>query len=154
MLNNKELIYEFLDSIKDDIIREQEAQGRVASGNSINGYIVVASSTVGTLYGASYVGTLETGRKPGKIPKNLRFTIWDWINDKGLFARETEKKKKSIAYLIARKIANEGTLLHRQGGNSGVISDAITEERLKEFSDKLLDSFVNETVNTITLAFK
>lgn len=154
MLNTKELIYEFLDSIKDDIISEQKAQGRVASGNSLDGYIVVASFSGGTLWGAPYVGTLETGRGPGKIPKGLRYTIRDWIEDKGLFSGESESRKKSIAFLIARKIANEGTLLHRQGGQSGVITNAITDERLSEFTDKLLDSFMNDTVNVIQMAFK
>lgn len=154
MLNNKELIYEFLDSIKDDIIREQEAQGRTASGKSVDEYRVEANNSGGQLSGVSYVGTLETGRKAGKIPKGLRFTIREWIDNKGLFSGESNSRKNSIAYLISRKIANEGTLLYRQGGNSGVISDSVTEERIKEFEGKLLDEFANETVNSITLAFK
>jgi len=153
MLNNKQAIEEFLNVVKDTIIQEQTKQGRVASGKSIDGYDIETADGSGTLYGVNYVGTLETGRKAGKIPQGLRFIIRQWMDDKSLFSSEKESKKNSIAYLIARKIANEGTALYRSGGNSGVISNAINEQALTNFSSKILSSFQNETLNELVIKF-
>ncbi len=153
MLNNKKILSEFFEEIKDEVIREQIAQGRVASGKSIKEYEVQITEAMGTLFGASYVGTLETGRKPGKVPFGFAEIIEDWINDKGLFQEKSIRERGSIAYFIARKIAKEGTALHREGGNSGILTGIVTQERISAFTDRLTDSFQNDTVNQILFAF-
>lgn len=153
LINNKQILTDFFNALKAEVIQEQERQGRVASGKSISEYEVEANNDQATLYGVNYVGTLETGRKAGKVPFGFTQIILKWMADKSLFSAESETKKKSIAYLIARKIEKEGTALHRQGGNSGIISNIITRERLKVFTDKLLVSFQNESVSQIILQF-
>lgn len=85
---------------------------------------------------------LETGRKPGKQPPTD--PIRKWIESKGI---ATDISSKSLAYLIARKIGREGSLLHRKGGKSGVISDFINDKYIKE---NLSDKFFLETVNVIS----
>ena len=88
-----------------------------------------------------YFTVLETGRKPGKQPPTE--PIRKWIQSKGI---ATDISEKSLAYLIARKIGKEGSLLYRQGGKSGVISDFINDKYIK---DNLNDRFFLETVDTI-----
>lgn len=88
-----------------------------------------------------YFTVLETGRKPGKQPPTE--PIRKWIKSKGI---ATDISEKSLAYLIARKIGKEGSLLYRQGGKSGVISDFINDKYIK---DNLNDRFFLETVDTI-----
>lgn len=88
-----------------------------------------------------YFTVLETGRKPGKQPP--LDPIQKWIEAKGIL---TDISSRSLAYLIARKIGKEGSLLYRQGGKSGVISDFINDKYIKE---NLNDRFYLETVDTI-----
>lgn len=154
MLNNKQILTEFFEHLKEDVIKEQQAQGRVASGKSIREYEVQVNDFGGILFGASYVGTLETGRKPGKVPFGFAEIIEDWINDKGIFQNVSIAERGSIAYFIAKKIAEEGTKLHREGGASGILTGIVTQERIKSFTDKLLVSFQNDSIEQILFQFK
>ena len=54
------------------------------------------------------VGTLEVGRSSGNVPAGFTAILEQWSRDKGL-QFETESKRQSFAYLLMRKIANEGT---------------------------------------------
>lgn len=95
-----------------------------------------------------YFTVLETGRKPGKMPydKNKPYNeqpIYKWIEAKSI---SKDISTKSLAYLIARKIGKEGSLLYRQGGKSGVISEFINAQYIAE---NLSDKFFLETVDTI-----
>jgi hypothetical protein len=101
-----------------------------------------------------YFTVLETGRKPGKRPPIS--VIEQWIKDKPI---ASDINPKSLAFLIARKIGEEGSLLYRQGGKSGVISDFINNERIKEdlidnlnekFRDAVINEFINKSVNGIS----
>lgn len=60
---------------------------------------------------AKYWKWVEEGRKPGKFPPIDK--ILKWIQDKPVRPKPNEKGKlpspKPLAFLIARKIANEGT---------------------------------------------
>ena len=88
-----------------------------------------------------YFTVLETGRKPGKQPP--LDPIQRWVQAKGI---ATDISTRSLAYLIARKIGKEGSLLYRQGGNSGVISDFINDNYIAK---NLSEKFFLETVETI-----
>lgn len=90
-----------------------------------------------------YFTVLETGRKPGKRPPIS--VIEQWIKDKPI---ASDISPRSLAFLIARKIGEEGSLLYRQGGKSGVISESINDKVIKEkLVDVLSDSFRDYVVN-------
>ena len=105
-----------------------------------------------TIYSTEkYFTVLETGRKPGKRPPIS--VIEQWIKDKPI---ASDINPRSLAFLIARKIGEEGSLLYRQGGNSGVISDFINETKIQEdlinlltdsFRDYVVNEFINKSVN-------
>jgi hypothetical protein len=92
-----------------------------------------------------YFTVLETGRKPGKQPPTD--PIQRWIQSKRI---ATDISSRSLAYLIARKIGKEGSLLYRQGGKSGVISDFINANYIAK---NLNEKFFLETVQTIINEF-
>ena len=104
-----------------------------------------------TIYSTEkYFTVLETGRKPGKRPPID--VVEKWIVDKGIIP-DGGISTRSLAFLIARKIGEEGTQLFRDGGNSGVISDAINEQIIKEkvidrisisFRDYVINEFINK----------
>lgn len=93
-----------------------------------------------------YFTVLEDGRKPGKQPPTS--VIEKWLDEKPVALRDISKK--SLAFLIARKIGKEGSLLYKKGGKSGVISDFINDQYIKEnLSDKLFLATVEEVTNIL-----
>jgi hypothetical protein len=100
-----------------------------------------------------YFTVLETGRGPSKgggnsVGERLVDKIERWLDQKPVAVQEISKQ--SLAYLIARKIHKEGSLLFRQGGNSGVISDYINE---KYVTDNLTQKLFQAQIEIITNQF-
>jgi hypothetical protein len=105
---NREILEQFFEAIRNDIITEHLALNQRASGRTLESLEIVINDFKGQLWGAGYIGVLEDGRRPGGFPPKSK--IEDWIRSKGIIP----KGKISIAqlaYLIARKISMEGTLL-------------------------------------------
>ena len=60
----------------------------------------------------NYIMTLENGRRPGKMPPVA--PILAWVQSRNITPDDISQE--SLAFLIARKIGREGSLLFRQGG--------------------------------------
>lgn len=88
----------------------------------------------------NYIMTLENGRRPGKMPPVQ--PILSWIQSRGITPDDISQE--SLAFLIARKIGREGSLLFRQGGNSGIISEVQSEEWILENFIKPIERFFTE----------
>ncbi len=103
---------------------------------------------------AEYFDKLESGTPPGERPSIK--DLYEWTIVKGITPPAKEYKRgeragqpypedvqrRSLAYAIAHKISEEGSLLYRQGGNSGIISDWINADRLTMLKRELLFSIV------------
>jgi len=105
-----------------------------------------------TIYSSKkFFTVVETGRgptKPGAAAGSptVRENIEGWIKAKGITPNGISIK--SLAYLISRKIHEEGSLLYRQGGKSGVISNVINDKAIKEkLTDVLTDTFRDYVIN-------
>lgn len=125
-----ELVSSELEALKQRIIENHRNAGQVASGRTIASLKVEMTEDGGVLWGRSAFGTLETGRKPGKVPAGFWKIIRQWMDDKGIQV----EKPDSFAYLVARKIANEGTQLFREGGFYKIYSPEVkdTVERVSD----------------------
>ena len=125
-----ELVSSELEALKQKVIENQKNSGQVASGRTIASMKVEVTEDGGVLWGRSPFGTLETGRKPGKVPAGFWKIIRQWMEDKGIQVL----KPDSFAYLVARKIANEGTQLFRNGGRDDIYSPEVkdTVERVSQ----------------------
>lgn len=125
-----ELVSSELEALKQKVIENQKSSGQVASGRTIASMKVEVTEDGGVLCGRSPFGTLETGRKPGKVPAGFWKIIRQWMEDKGIQVQ----KPDSFAYLVARKIANEGTQLFRNGGRDDIYSPEVkdTVERVSQ----------------------
>lgn len=125
-----ELVASELEALKQRIIENHRSAGQVASGRTIASLKVEITEDGGVLWGRSPFGTLETGRKGGKVPAGFWKIIRQWMDDKGIQV----EKPDSFAYLVARKIAKEGTLLFRNGGRSDIYSPEVkdTVERVSD----------------------
>lgn len=125
-----ELVASELKALKQHIIENHRSAGQVASGRTIASLKVEITEDGGVLWGRSAFGTLETGRKGGKVPAGFWKIIRQWMDDKGIQV----EKPDSFAYLVARKIANEGTQLFREGGFYKIYSPEVkdTVERVSD----------------------
>lgn len=125
-----ELVASELEALKQRIIENHRNAGQVASGRTIASLKVEMTEDGGVLWGRSPFGTLETGRKPGKVPAGFWKIIRQWMDDKGIQV----EKPDSFAYLVARKIAKEGTQLFREGGFYKIYSPEVkdTVERVSD----------------------
>lgn len=128
---------------------------RVEVSESATGYRLL-------LYAASYALSLEYGRKPGAFPP-LK-AIQAWIETRGIVpspdangrapsVKANDKGYSSLAYLIARKIANNGTEIYRLGQPTGLFGEVIGENiPAQRLAKLLLPVFMDEVKSTIRLA--
>ena len=117
----RKVVSEELESLRQRIIENHLRAGQKASGRTIASLHVETDNDGGILFGRKAFGTLETGRRGGKVPKGFYHIIYQWMQDKGIQV----ERPKSFAYLVARKIAREGTKLYRQGGRDDIYSNEI-----------------------------
>lgn len=127
-----------LEEAKAKIQQNLADTGTNASGRTSASLDVVVDGAVGTLFGRQAFGTVETGRKPGRVPAGFRDIIYQWMQDKGVHAEVTGRRSQqsadmSMSYCIARKIANEGSKLYRDGGREDIYSNVLplTIERVQ-----------------------
>lgn len=117
----KKVVSEELQALRQKIIDNHLKAGQKASGKTIASLRIEVDDDGGTLFGRKAFGTLETGRRGGRVPKGFYYIIQQWMKDKGIQV----EKPKTFAYFVARKIAREGTQLYRQGGRSDIYSNEI-----------------------------
>jgi hypothetical protein len=148
----KEEIIAILEEAVGQIKSNIESVGANVTGRTRDSFKTFEQGNIIGIQAAKHWATLETGRKEGKVPAGFKGIIREWMDNKGLFQSESESRKNSIAYLIARKIANEGSKLHRTGGRtnvfSNVINDALVAEIMKKSSAVLLKE-INDNIKSI-----
>jgi hypothetical protein len=139
-------IQTWLDSSIVKLVREYDEQGRRASGQwekDLEGTIdQVNTGFVVKIMGSYYSYWMENGRRPGKFPP--MDAIRQWIQDKGIIANKISEK--SLAFLIARKIAREGY------NGKPVIANVLTDEWIGEllqsvglfFTEQMKSDIINQ----------
>lgn len=145
---NANILKEEMESIKDDILQLYNASGKKTTGEFERGLETEYNDLTGVLKGYTYLGGRRAGKQPPIKP------ILDWVIAKGLARIEEKAKASSIAFLIARKIAEKGTDKHR---HLQVYSQIITPERIQAILDRVsqlnTNAFIQEVVTTITKSF-
>lgn len=138
----KGILNEELEALQQRLIENHIRAGQRASGRTISSLRVSVDDDHGVLFGRQAFGTLETGRGPGKVPKGFYKIIQQWVTDKNIQV----EKPKSFAYLVARKIANEGTELYRLGGREDVYSKEV-EETVKNIMNRVFGILANDVTH-------
>lgn len=129
------ILSEQFELLKADLIKLYDEKGMRSSGKWADSLEVIAGENTVKLIGENYSQQLETGRQPGAFPPIK--AIKQWIIDKGVFnAVLQEISLSSLAFLIARKIANEGWKRERFGGVN-LISEVVTDERIQKIIDEV-----------------
>ena len=138
--------------------------GQRASGETISSLNQSVESDAGSIKGkitaAEHFGVLEYGRKEGlQPPFEPENKIVKWIYDKGLAGQfDKEYKLKSFAFAIAKKHAEEGSLLYRTGktfnGFENPVSKAFDEESIRQVKNLTEDFIVSVIKSDILKEFK
>lgn len=127
------IVFEELEDLRKRIISNIDSSGRRASGRTSESMRTDVSENRGVLFGRMAFGTLETGRKPGKVPVGFYQIIKQWVIDKGI-SFNSQSERNSFAFLVSRKIAREGTQLYRRGADTDVYTAEVPEtiSRIKD----------------------
>lgn len=134
-MSNKQILSQEFESLKADLIKLYDAKGMRSSGKWADSLEVIANENTVVLIGEEYSQQLETGRKEGRFPPIA--DIKKWILDKGVFTSALQNiSLSSLAFLIARKIANNGWKRERFGGVE-LISSVVTGERMQKIIDEV-----------------
>lgn len=141
----REILNDELTALKERIASNIMSAGMNASGRTIASMRVEVNENEGTLFGRRAFEVLESGRRPGSVPKGFYQIIYQWAIDKRIRVRNL----KSFAYLTARKIAREGTLLYREGGRNDIYTPEI-RKCIENVRSRGI-SMINEQIKTIRL---
>lgn len=157
-----------LDSLRERIIANHEDAGQVASGRTRASIRVERTEDGGILWGRKAFSVLETGRKPGRVPRNFNAIIRQWIIDKGIHVAPVPYKRNpsekwqpkytpqerglmSLSGAIAYKIRTEGTQMYRNGEKADIYSTAVLET--VENIGRKVSGIFNTEVEHINLNF-
>lgn len=135
-MTREEIISEEMELLRRDIVRRYDALGMRASGQFEEESGIETRGKKNFIIAPSYAVQLIRGRRPGKMPPVK--AIERWLFDRGIRPLENEIKISSLAYLIARKIAREGTKYFQQGGTD-LLDAVITPERMQRIINRLKD---------------
>lgn len=154
-MTTREILALEFESIRKDLITRHEQLKMKASGNwerSLNSVILGNDDLmIARMYGEHYTEQLIFGRKPGKFPPVK--AIEQWIKDKGIAPIGKQIKISSLAFLIARKIAKEGTKYFKDGGTD-LVSSVITPERIQAIIDQVSEINLKFFTDGIIQQFK
>lgn len=141
-------IEDALNVMQRDLVANYDKLGLRASGKWAteleNFYSETSTGYQFGIKGAGYTGALQGGRKPsekGNKPGILRQTIRQWIDDKGIVPKDGITKD-SLAFLITRKIHNEGIKVPNFFNQGGLVSDVINDEAINKFADIIKFSII------------
>lgn len=158
------IIHQELMALKAEIIQNHMAAGQVASGRTMKSLRVEVDENSGRLFGRSFFGVLETGRRAGRVPRRFYLIILQWMKDKGIQAppmpyktnrphkyTPAERGARSMAAAIAQTIHKKGTSLHRKGGRNDIYTNqiAITKKNLEERLSRFIIQKVQHIKPTI-----
>ena len=155
-MTTTEILQIEFDEIKKDLISKHNQLKMKASGNWQESLVVDVrnkseSIVIARVYGEHYTEQLVNGRKPGKFPPIE--AIKKWVIEKGIAGIMEKAKVSSIAFLIARKIAKEGTKYYRDSGTD-LVSSVYTPERIQSIIDKVSEINITFITNGLVQQLK
>jgi hypothetical protein len=157
-MTTKQIVDTWLDEVKQDLITNYHKLGLKASGNwerqletvsKVEGLEIKA-----IVKGEQYTGAIEYGRRKNRNQSKEAIRAWvgwagstfiaQWIKDKGLNLNP---------FAVSYKIARMGWKVPNAFNVGGLVSDAITDNKIDELIRKLslfyIDQIKSDMVNTL-----
>ena len=144
-----------LEQYKDKIVEQLKdrlnQEKLVASGRLRDSIYGVVTETGINIFAQDYGIFVEEGRGPGKMPP--RNKILEWVKAKGLTSSNVKYKRlnrpKDIAWMIARSIAEKGTI-QRFGYQGSKFIDFVSKNIMVSLTKDIEESYlkdINEQLN-------
>jgi len=143
----QEILNDELQILEADVVQRHIQAGQIASGKTKEAFELNVSPLLGQLLGASYVGVLKNGRRPGGVPTNFIDIIKNWAQAKGISFTD-EKQFNLWANAVKWKIIREGTKLYRSGQTQDIFDTPI-EQFNQRLSNRIIDYYQQQLVNDI-----
>ena len=159
----KNEVRNWVDSTKKELIINYKNLGLKASGQwaesledevtytYVNNNNIFLKNVNIKLLNEKYTGALIKGRKPttkkGNTP--LKVIIRKWIDDKRITPKDGISKK-SLAFLIARKIHKEGIKVPNKYNSGKLLSNVLTDKKTNELLSVIKKEY-KESITNITL---
>jgi hypothetical protein len=147
-MTTKDILRQEFDDIATDLAAKHIELGMKASGRWLDSLEVQVSDDNAKLLANNYTRQLVNGRAGGSFPPIE--SIKQWIQDKGI---QSDIPVSSLAFLIARKIAREGTEYFKQGGTD-LVESVITPQRIQRIIDLVGNSLTNNFVDVLVRDLK
>ncbi|TDO68835.1 hypothetical protein EV143_11819 [Flavobacterium chryseum] len=133
---NEAIYSKYLEALRVKLIAKYDELGLRASGDYADALEPEVTPTKMIMWGAFHSEFMERGRSSGKFPPiNV---IEEWIETKKNLPPIFREKKKQMAFLIARKIANEGIQVPNEH-NKGKVVSAVVDDFLANDINEMLD---------------
>lgn len=131
-------------SVQDKLMRDNTN----ATGDAINSVTAEVTDTTITILGNKYIEAIDKGRGAGKrMPPVVN--ILQWIKAKGIRQMSSSKRvmrDRDLAWVIARKIAREGTL--KRFGNTGTnLLGFVTNQYAEPLINEISELITKETLD-------
>lgn len=148
-----EPISKFLETVKTAYITQQVEKDMKASGKSAASLrVLMKGDRLGELHGADYFYYQIFGRKSGKMPPLEK--IMAWVQVRGMnYNHKIPSGLKSAAYLIARSIALNGTLIF-QGKKKGLEVNEAIDVAAEQLNKDIAADTRAQIINTLTQTAK
>lgn len=144
--NVRALLRAEFEKLRQEVIARYEQSGMKASGNWAKSVQVQELPNGFTIVADDYLN----GRSPGKAPPSE--VIEKWITQKGIAARiKGEISVSSLAYLIARKIAQKGW--HPKKENENIVEQVATPQRIQQIMDAVAPVYAENFARDISALF-
>ena len=151
---------EWIEEVKNDLIKQYDKMGLRASGKWANSLEskseILGGKNILTITGEEYTGALVNGRKPTEKEGSgvtLRDIIEDWIEDKGITLNDGISKE-SLAFLITRKIHNEGIKVPNSFNSGDLISAVMNQSRIDSLKTLIGSKYMTDIKTTILNEYK
>jgi hypothetical protein len=146
-----QILAEEMELIKRDLIIKHKELGMKSSGKWIESVEANTNRLNGVILAEHYTEQLVNGREPGRFPPVK--AIEQRIIDKGIQPFDSNLKISSLAFLIARKIAREGTRYFQEGGTD-LVDAVITPARIQRIIDRVTEFQISSFTSDITGLFQ
>ncbi len=150
MKNFNNIIKEELDATIPEFIESQKAADKYVTGQTASKYqSAVEGNGHGWIAGAGYIGTLERGRGPGKVPMYFYAIIMRWAKAKGLTFK-SEEDLEQFAKAVEWKTRKQGSYMNRHGQVVSIFKKPI-DRLTKRVNARLAPLLAAEVINQVNL---
>lgn len=161
MTEQLNMIFDFVESLRPDIVKNQMDTGLRASGESA---LSLETRTVGesVIQLVDGSGAFKFQDAPGRGPSRGSATsdiplwkrIYNWLAfRKYNLTYQDDKGRVRLSFAISNKIHRKGTYIHITGKKTGVVSDLLTDNRMLLLREQISKFYVRNVVSGYLQAF-